>query len=83
MPRKTRLADQWESYAREVLPRNASTVHRWECRRAFYSGAVAIHGILMRSLSESPDATHDDISVMEDILSEFTSFAERVKAGTA
>lgn len=83
MPRKTRLADEWDSYAREVLPSNASTVQRIECRRAFYSGAVAIHGILMRSLSGTPETTTGDISVMEDIFSEFNAFLERTKAGTA
>lgn len=48
---RQRLAEQWDSYSREVLPKNASTVQRWECRRAFYAGAGVLMGLVMYGLS--------------------------------
>ena len=36
------VEEEWESFARAVLPPNCSTVQRWEMRRAFYAGAWAM-----------------------------------------
>ncbi len=83
MPRPTRIGDEWESYVRNVLPKNIGTTQRWETRRAFYSGAASLHGIMMRSLSPDRDPTAEDLTVMEDMIAELMAFNERVKAGSA
>jgi len=80
---KYRLAAEWESYRKEVLPRNVSTTQLWECRRAFYSGAASMHSVMMASLSPGGDVTSDDLSAMEEVMAELMAFNERVKAGTA
>lgn len=81
--KRQRIAEQWDSYAREVLPRNAPTVQRWECRRSFYSGAAAMHTVMMASLSPGGDVTDSDLNAMEEIMGELLAFNERVKGGTA
>ena len=80
---RQRLAEQYDSYAREVLPTNAPRVQRSECRRAFYSGAAAMHAVIMASLSPGGDVTDSDLNAMEEIMGEFMAFNERVRAGTA
>ena len=37
----TALFDAWKTYERDVVPTEASTIQREECRRAFYAGAMA------------------------------------------
>jgi hypothetical protein len=46
--------EQWKQYEREVIPKEAPTVQREECRRAFYGGVAA--GLeLMIKATEHPD----------------------------
>lgn len=51
-----RLREAWESFEREVVPREAGEVQRTEMRRAFYGGAWAVlcaaYGIGDESVSE-------------------------------
>lgn len=81
--RKLRIAAEWESYSREVMPRDASVTQRIETRRAFYSGAMAIQACIMRGLSDSVEATPEEMHMMEDLMAELMAFNERVKDGTA
>jgi len=37
----TTIFTEWQSYLRDVVPRNASHIQKEECRRAFYAGALA------------------------------------------
>lgn len=35
----------WESYAREVVPKDAGPIQRQECRRAFFAGVAMGHAL--------------------------------------
>jgi hypothetical protein len=39
MTNRRRMAEQWDSFARAVLPVGTSPLQRQEMRRAFYAGA--------------------------------------------
>ena len=42
------MAEQWDQFARQVLPASASAAQKQEMRRAFYAGAQAIFaGVIM------------------------------------
>jgi len=77
------MAEQWDSYARRVLPANCSTVQRWETRRAFYAGAQGIlHGVIA-ALASDHDPTPEDLKLMENLERELSDFALAVKDGRA
>ena len=77
------LAEQWDSYARRVMPRDAGTSQRMETRRAFYAGAQGLFQLVMANLSPDRDPTPEDLVMMQDLEAELRAYVERVKAGTA
>lgn len=77
------MAEQWDSFARAVLPANCSTVQRQEMRRAFYAGAQAIMFKVITSLAPDSEPTGEDLQMMMDLGRELSDFAEAVKAGRA
>ena len=77
------MAEQWDSFARAVLPRDAPAIQRQEMRRAFYAGAQGIlHGVIAAFAPES-EPTDEDLRMMESLEIELSEFAEAVKKGRA
>lgn len=77
------MAEQWDSFARAILPKDASAVQRQEMRRAFYAGAQGIlHGVIAAFAPES-EPTDEDLQIMADLELELSEFAESVKKGRA
>ncbi len=77
------MAEQWDSFARAVLPKDAPAVQRQEMRRAFYAGAQGIlHGVIM-ALAPEKEPTEDDLEMMANLERELSEFAELVKQGRA
>ena len=77
------MAEQWDTFARAVLPKNASTVQRWEMRRAFYAGAESILFRVIQSFDPESEPTDADLKMMEDLDQELKDFAKAVKEGRA
>jgi hypothetical protein len=77
------MAEQWDSFAREVLPLNAPAVQRQEMRRAFYAGAQGILFGVIAALAPESEPTAEDLQVMQNLQAELSDFAELVKAGRA
>lgn len=77
------ILEIWDSYSRVVLPKNFSTVQRWECRRAFYAGCEGVLRAILAALQASEEATGADLALMADVEDELTKFAMDVKAGRA
>ena len=75
------IAELWDSYMRAVLPANAPTVQRWECRRAFYAGCEGLLRAIMKALEAGEDATDGDLRMMAGIEVELQKFARDVKEG--
>ena len=76
------MAEQWDSFARAVLPEGCPAVQRQETRRAFYAGADALlHGVLQPIAAEGEEATAEDLDAMANLEKELSEFAELVKKG--
>lgn len=78
-----KIADEWESYRKDVLPKCASSVQLQECRRAFYCGALAFQTCLMRCLTPEPEPTQEDVELLEALDQELKEFARKVANGEA
>lgn len=77
------LADEWASYAADVMPANAPEVQRVETRRAFYAGAGAMFGCMTGGLDANHEPTDLDVAYIESIHQELKQFSRDIAKGTA
>lgn len=77
------MAEQWNDYARRVLPVNAPAVQKSETRRAFYAGAQAILFKVIDSFAPESEPTEEDEAIMEGVHQELQDFAKLVSDGRA
>ena len=77
------MAEQWDQFARAVLPRDAGATQRQEMRRAFYAGAQACMFGVIAAFAPESEPTEQDLEVMHNLSRELSDFAEAVKAGRA
>lgn len=75
------LQAMWQSYADQVLPRDAPTIQRVECRRAFYAGAQAFLGLMTGPVA---DASEDaGVAMIEGYRQELAVFVVDVRSDLA
>jgi hypothetical protein len=77
------MAEEWDKYARGVLPKDAPLVQKQETRRAFYAGAYSIFFRVIDSLAPESEPTEDDLKIMTALQEELQAFKGLVKAGRA
>ncbi len=77
------MAEEWDKYARLVLPSDAPLVQKMETRRAFYAGAQSILFRVIQSFAPESEPTDADMQIMEDLHQELHDFAQSVKDGRA
>jgi hypothetical protein len=77
------MAEQWDQFARAVLPKDAPADQRREMRRAFYAGAQGILFKVITALAPDSEPTEEDLRMMDDLERELLDFAEMIKAGRA
>ena len=77
------MAEQWDQFARSVLPAGISAVHRQEMRRAFYAGGNSILFRIIAAFAPESEPTEADLQVMQDLQDELQDFARAVKEGRA
>lgn len=78
------MAEEWDKYARTILPQDAPTVQKVETRRAFYAGAQSIlFRVLEHFATDNPEPSDADLALMQSVHDELQDFAESVKAGRA
>ena len=65
---RRRIEEQYNDYARRVIPKDAEAVQSRETRQTFFAGAVAVLSIL--------ESTSGDHGVFLEIMSEVEAFAE-------
>jgi hypothetical protein len=82
-PKRLLMAEQWDQFARAVLPLNTPAVQRQEMRRAFYAGAQSILFRVIESFAPDSEPTEADLLLMDDLHRELSDFAEAVKEGRA
>lgn len=74
------IGDQWQSYADDVMPKDASLRQVIECRRAFYAGAQAAYGLSLEiaALNDS-----EALTALARFRTDLDQFAGRVATGEA
>jgi hypothetical protein len=77
------MAEQWDQFARAVLPPGTSPVQRQEMRRAFYAGAQAILFKVIAVFAPDSEPTDGDLQIMQDVHEELQNFNKAVKEGRA
>lgn len=82
MPRENRIQEEFNSYRKAVIPREASDVQVRECRRAFYAGALALLTRIQMGASKQGDSDAD-LALMVEIQEELQDFKKRVLSGVA
>jgi biotin synthase-like enzyme len=78
-----RLEALWASYERDVIPTKAGAIQRQESRRAFYAGAAALFGAVLRGLTEGEEPTEEDLRMLDELQEELVEHARDVAAGKA
>lgn len=68
MTRRLRILEQWNSFRRDVLPRDASAVQASETKRAFYAGAFACFTVMR---SNSWKTEEEGLALLIDLDAEF------------
>jgi len=76
------VLEQWDQFARMVLPPDCHPIQRKEMRLAFYAGIKAALE-LGNFMSEEGDATDNDVELLRSVHAELDKFTEDVKGGRA
>jgi hypothetical protein len=79
--RTDRIRREWESFERDVVPKDAPLVQRQEMRRAFYAGARGLFRIQLDEFAAMSDAEAE--RGMQAIEEELRQFLRDVKEGRA
>ena len=77
------MVEQWDQFARVVLPADVSPTQRQEMRRAFYAGGQAIMFRVIESLAPDDEPTEEDLQVMTDLHDELQDFGKLIQQGRA
>lgn len=77
------MAEQWDQFARKVLPIDAPQDQRREMRRAFYAGAQAILFRVIQAFAPETEPTDADLQLMQDVHDELQDFAKLIEQGRA
>lgn len=83
MSKRLLVAEQWDMFARAIVPVGCSPVQKQEMRRAFYAGAQGVLFGVIFSLGTDEEAREADMQVIRDVHDELNSFSEMVKQGRA
>lgn len=59
------ILKEWRSYDRAVVPANAPTVQREECRRAFYAGARAMLTLVYEAVNADEATAERNLAALD------------------
>ena len=77
------MAEEWDKFARGVLPAGCPAIQKTEMRRAFYAGAQSILFRVIQSFAPESEPTDADLQIMENLHQELQDFAVLIKSGRA
>jgi hypothetical protein len=77
------MGEQWDEFARKILPPNCPNTQRIEMRRAFYAGAQAILFRVIVAFAPEAEPTAADLQVMDDLDQELQDFGKMIQEGRA
>lgn len=76
------LSEEWKEFTR-VIPDGAPEMQVVEMRRAFYSGAASLFGLIAGGLDADHEPTDLDVAYLESINEELATFARDLERGAA
>jgi hypothetical protein len=79
---KLPLMQAWESYERDVMPRDAGQDQRVETRRAFYAGAKAVLQMALQ-IGEDSVSEAQGVILLETLKRECEAFVDLIRKGKA
>jgi hypothetical protein len=68
------MAEEWNEFARRVLPDDASLMQRNAMRRSFYAGGYAILFRVIQGFTSDAEPTIEDLELMNDLHDELTTY---------
>jgi hypothetical protein len=74
------IREEWESYQRAVLPKDAGKTQKLETRRAFYAGAAAFYKIVFE-IGDANSPEDKGVDVLESLAEELQRFADGIRNG--
>jgi hypothetical protein len=74
------IRDAWQSYDRDVVPREAGESQRLETRRAFYAGAMTVL-LITTKLGEDAVSEADGVKTLDAIHREMEQFRAGIGRG--
>lgn len=77
------LQGEWETFVEAIGLTAAPEVQRTDMRRAFFAGARAYSGFIMRHASGGDEPIQEDMAMMEALQVEMSAFLEDMMAGRA
>ena len=77
------MAEQWDQFARAVLPQGCSPLQRQEMRRAFYAGGTGVLSCVIGCLEPGSEPTDGDLRMMDGLVAELQDFTVLMKEGRA
>lgn len=82
------VINAWKRFETECVPPSAGDTQRREMKRAFFGGANALMGTLLKNIGaedveDSEELSPEDMLFMSDIYRELQDFIELVKEGHA
>jgi hypothetical protein len=78
-----RLGKTWSEYRAAVVPPDAGPDQLLGTEMAFFGGASALFGVIMRELDPGKEPTADDLRRMDELHQEILDHCERVAASGA
>lgn len=74
---RSRIEEEYNNYARCVIPADAGAIQRKETRQAFFAGAIAAMVLMEKAANDEAAAMH----FMPDLMAEMEAFAEETVRG--
>jgi len=77
------IEEEWVSYEKKVIPKDAPPFQHQECKRAFYASAIATLAILHEVLNNKNLSDEARAAIIEGLRSECIGFKDQVEDGKA
>jgi len=75
------ILEGWNSYRREVMPKDCGPVQLEETRRGFYAGASHLFFVLQTVLDSDAEPTAGDLLQMQAIQDELEGYVRDLQRG--
>ena len=74
------IADEWQSYRDNVLPKDAMPIQVSETRRAFYAGFCSLFSVLLKKVEPGEEPTDKDMRMMDSIKAELDQHLQEARS---